>query len=149
MHTHTCDITLHTCAHVHTMTGDTNYRAQTARSLYVWHTPRFCIHMCDITHHTHTHVWHYHDTRVTYAGFGHFVRGNLLALHRAFAHPTLLQLVRSRQLRPRPDLCQATWLASHVRRWYDQIHMGGIISQVEFAAVIWLQSYVRHDSICR
>ena len=38
-------------------------------------------------------------------GFGPFVQGNMLAIHRAFGHPALKRLVSSRLLRPRRDLC--------------------------------------------
>jgi hypothetical protein len=41
-------------------------------------------------------------------GFGPFVQGNILALHRAFAHPALKRLVLGNRLLPRRDLCGAT-----------------------------------------
>ena len=39
-------------------------------------------------------------------GFGLFVRGNVLALHREFVHPAIRDHVLRTLLRPRPDLCQ-------------------------------------------
>ena len=39
-------------------------------------------------------------------GFGRFVRGNVLALHREFVHPAIRDHVLRTLLPPRPDLCQ-------------------------------------------
>ena len=39
-------------------------------------------------------------------GFGAFVRGNVLALHREFVHPAIRDHVLQTLLRLRPDLCQ-------------------------------------------
>ena len=38
-------------------------------------------------------------------GFGPFVRGNVLALHRQYVHPAIREHVLRSLLRPRPDLC--------------------------------------------
>ena len=41
-------------------------------------------------------------------GFGPFVQGNILALHRSFGHPALQRLVSANLLRPRRELCPAS-----------------------------------------